>query len=308
MELPVKSKFNYSHKLNQVTSEALMVAVSECKNKLRGKSIYSAEELYSLIKLVDELSTFDLGKFLLVNRGLNGYWTDYVVNFPRNQINSLALLEQKLLSSSVFNATYERQQIFKQENQKQVVTGANLAAIPCGLMSELLDLDFSLVDNIQLSGIDLDTDSLQQSRLKTNPADDRIARSYVTLDAFSLDINEEFDLISSNGLTIYLADDELVVKLFSKFHKALKPGGKLVTSFLTYPAQFGEISEVISCDVNPNDAIAKLIFVDALEVTWNCYRSSVQMESLLSKAGFSRIKIIGDSKYIFPTCVAEKIK
>ncbi|MCL2933346.1 MAG: hypothetical protein MGG11_14170 [Trichodesmium sp. MAG_R03] len=33
------------------------------------------------LELVDELADFPLGKFILQNRGLNGYWTDYVMKY-----------------------------------------------------------------------------------------------------------------------------------------------------------------------------------------------------------------------------------
>ncbi len=38
----------------------------------------------SQLKLIDLLSQFELGRFLLTRGGLNGYWTDYIVKHPRN--------------------------------------------------------------------------------------------------------------------------------------------------------------------------------------------------------------------------------
>jgi chemotaxis methyl-accepting protein methylase len=43
-----------------------------------------------------------------------------------------------------------------------------------------------------------------------------------------MDAVEEFDLISSNGLNIYVKDKEQVIALYQKFFDALKPGGTLV--------------------------------------------------------------------------------
>jgi hypothetical protein len=44
----------------------------------------------------------------------------------------------------------------------------------------------------------------------------------VLADAWSLPFKNELDLISSNGLTFYVADDDRVVDLFKGFHAALK--------------------------------------------------------------------------------------
>jgi hypothetical protein len=227
----MQSFINYSHKHTQIDQNILNSNILECKQRLQCK--YSEpDELALRLKLLEELTQFDLGQFLLINRGLNGYWTDYAINYPREQIDELHELEQCLLRSKPFYATYERQQIFKKINQTKVENGAHLAAIPCGLMSELLDLDFSQVNELQITGIDLDNDSLLLSQRKYAALNLTPKISYLKQDAFSLTINNHFDLISSNGLTIYLTEDKDVLQLFTKFYEALKIGGVLVTSSL----------------------------------------------------------------------------
>jgi hypothetical protein len=57
-------------------------------------------------------------------------------------------------------ATQQRLKLFLQENQKTVINNAKLTCIPCGMMAELLYLDFSNVANVQLTGIDLDPQAL----------------------------------------------------------------------------------------------------------------------------------------------------
>jgi SAM-dependent methyltransferase len=300
-----QSFINYSHKHTQIDQNILNSNILECKQRLQSKYT-DPVELALRLKLLEELTQFDLGQFLLINRGLNGYWTDYVINYPREQIGELYELEQRLLRSKPFYATYERQQIFKKINQTKVKHGAHLAAIPCGLMSELLDLDFSQVNELQITGIDLDNDSLLLSQQKYAALNLTPKINYLKQDAFSLTINNHFDLISSNGLTIYLADDKDVLQLFTKFYEALKIGGVLVTSFLTYPSLFAELSEQTAGEYNDDDHAARIIFGEILEVTWSCFRTTEQISGLLKQAGFSDIAIHGDSKYIFPTCVATK--
>jgi len=117
------------------------------------------------------------------------------------------------------------------------------------------------------------------------------------------------DLISSNGLTIYEADEDRVSELYRIFWRALKPGGKLVTSFLTPPPSLSPQCEWKSDKIDEHDLLMqKIIFVDIIEAKWQCYRSSEQIEKQLQAAGFKEIEFIYDEAKLFPTVVAYKIE
>jgi len=57
--------------------------IEETRERIKQKTIHTGDKPYVTVvkqlELVNELAHFPLGKFLLQNRGLNGYWTDYVV-------------------------------------------------------------------------------------------------------------------------------------------------------------------------------------------------------------------------------------
>jgi sugar/nucleoside kinase (ribokinase family)/ubiquinone/menaquinone biosynthesis C-methylase UbiE len=252
------------------------------------------------IELIDELSQFDFGRYLLENQGINGYWTHYMLTHPwfggktgkNNRGELLSKMEHFVLEKApLMLATQQRFQIFLTENQKQVKEHAKLASIPCGMMNELLYLNFEHIKEIQLIGIDYDASIFHDARLL---AEQKGLLPFVKLfqqDAWQLHFHDEFDLISSNGLTIYEQDDAKIVELFQQFHRALKPGGKLVTSFLTPPPTLADHCEWNMSAVNMDDLLLqKILFVDIIASKFQCYRSTEQTRNQLTSIGYEQIE------------------
>ncbi|XVN42481.1 MAG: hypothetical protein RCG15_07740 [Candidatus Rickettsia vulgarisii] len=52
------------------------------------------------LELLNQLAEFDLGKFLLLNKGLNGYWTSYLILYGLNK-KDLSPLENWVLHSAL---------------------------------------------------------------------------------------------------------------------------------------------------------------------------------------------------------------
>jgi len=132
-------------------------------------------------------------------------------------------------------ATQQRFEIFLMENQKHVKDNVKLCSIPCGMTGELLYLDYKDVENFYLIGIDYDSNAIHAAKLL---AKQKCLLKFIKLirqGAWDLNAQEEFDLISSNGLNIYEANDNRVNQLYKNFFTGLKLGGKLVTSFLIPP-------------------------------------------------------------------------
>lgn len=268
------------------------------------------------LQLVDELAGFDFGRFLLQHHGINGYWTHYMLTHPwygrktdkNNRGDSFSKLEQFILDRSpIILATQQRFEIFLIENQKAVANDAKLACIPGGLLGELLYLDFTGIDAIELIGVDFDRDALKgASQLAAEHQLDQWV-NLLERDAWQLGIEAEFDLLSSNGLNIYEPDDEKVIALYEQFYRSLKPGGKLVTSFLTPPPGLTDSCEWDLGLIDQSDLLfQKLLFGCVLSAKFQCYRSTEQTRSQLKSIGFGQIDFIPDRVGIFPTVVAVK--
>jgi SAM-dependent methyltransferase len=298
------------------STENMDVAIQDIVSRItqQGDKPYATVE--TQLEILEQLSQFEFGRFLMLNRGLNGYWTHYVLTHPwvrqgtpiNHSLDKLTPTEHFLLERAPsMLATQERFKIFLQENQKEVQNGAKLACIPCGMMGELLYLNFDNIDTVELIGLDYDPNSLNDAR---SLATKQNLLPMITLyqgDAWQMTFDNEFDLISSNGLNIYEPDDAKVTQLYQSFYNALKSGGKLVSSFLTAPPTLSESCEWDMSCINPADLLKqKIIFADILEVKWRCFRTSIQTQLQLQSVGFERIEFIYDKAKLFPTVIAYK--
>lgn len=295
-----------SHAIAPAAVESYIKKFSE-KIKQRGDQPHVTVERQ--LDLLKQLSEFDFGRFLLQNQGINGYWTHYMLTYPWFKPEVTPLERYLLERAPVIRATQQRFQIFLIENQKQVKNGAKLACIPCGMMGELLYLNFTGIEDISLVGIDYDAQTLVDARALADKQQYSKWTQLVQGDAWQLQQRNEFDLISSNGLNIYEPDDDKVTALYAQFYQALKPGGKLVTSFLTPPPALTPKCEWDMNHINHDDLLLqKIIFSDIIGAKWQCFRSSEQTRMQLQSVGFKHIEIIYDEAKIFPTVCADKAK
>ena len=259
-----------------------------------------AEEL----TLLNELAQFELGRFLLENKGLNGFWTAYIILHGPQKKNLSELEQWTLHSAPVVKATQERFAIFQTELQQALKENTQMASIPCGLMDDLLGLDYTHHQNVKLVGIDLDPESLNLAKQNAGLHQHKNV-AFVQKNAWDLESSEQFDLITSNGLNIYEPDDKKIVDLYKEFHKSLKPKGILITSFLTPPPALSADSSWR--DYNQEDTLKqRAIFADIIGAQWQAFRTEAQTREQLTEAGFKITKVIYDSQGMFPTVVAEK--
>ena len=268
------------------------------------------------LDILEQLQAFDFGRFLIQNEGIDGYWTHYMLTYPRlgrktgrnNRGELLTELEHFILDCSpLMLATQARFDIFLKENQQAVCEEATLACIPSGLMAELFYLDYRDIDKIKLVGIDLDEQSLRGARALAEEKQFTSCIELHQLDAWTLDEPEVFDLITSNGLTIYEPDANRICALYQTFYRALKTNGKLVTSFLTYPPGFHALCEWNISAINMDDLLLqRIIFSDVLDSKFQCFTSTDDTRAQLESVGFTDIKFRYDKAHVFPTVTAIK--
>lgn len=256
------------------------------------------------LSLLDQLAQFELGRFLLENKGLNGYWTAYIILHGPKKENLSPLEDWTLHSAPVVKATQERFALFQTELQRYLKNDAQIASIPCGLMDDLLGLDYKNHQNVKLIGIDLDPISLELAKKNAELHHNKNV-AFAQKDAWNLESPNQFDLITSNGLNIYEHDDKKVVDLYKEFHKSLKPQGILITSFLTPPPALS--TDSTWRNYNQEDTLKqKAIFADIIGAQWQAFRTEAQTRAQLTEAGFKVIKVIYDTQGMFPTVIAEK--
>ncbi|MDF1654886.1 MAG: methyltransferase domain-containing protein [Coxiellaceae bacterium] len=312
MSEPLDSDRLISHHNGDGCLQQAMDALAE---KIKSNGDTSEATVEQRLDYLQQLSEFDFGRFLIINQGINGFWTHYMLTFPwrgkksgkNNAGEPFSEMETFLLNSPILLATQQRFEIFLQQNQMAVKNGAVLASVPCGLLGELLYLNYKGITDITLAGLDYDPETLHDAKLLAEKQG--IARFVETqqTDAWHLNIENRFDLLSSNGLNIYEPDDDKVTDLYRQFYKALKPGGKLVTSYVTPPPHLCDNCEWDLDKINISDGLKqKAVYLDTLQAKWQCFRSTATTKQQLTDAGFEQLTFLPDRAHMFPTVTAIK--
>ena len=281
--------------------------MAEIRAHLRANQNNLGVPLQQAEDVLNQLASFDLGRHLLLNGSLNGYWTRYCMVLP-HPAGTLHPLEEFLINK-IFLSARERFRIFQEQLQKRLGNDMALASIPSGLMDDLLGLNFQGLDGVTLTGFDIDPASvegaLEIAKQYNLPASVRMQTQ--AMDAWDVGSKfpETFNIISSNGLNFYVTDPEMELALYRSFADALKSGGSLITSFLTPPPSASAASPWLN--VRPEMlTMRKLIFSDILGVKWRNYNTPAQMMDKLRRAGFADFEIIYDGRRIYPTIIAGK--
>lgn len=245
-----------------------------------------------------------IGSEIFDQQGLNGKNTAYLITGDENEEHSL--MRWLLDKAPTVLATRERFGIFQQQIKELLNSGSrSFASVPCGVMDDLLTLDFQGIKGTSLTGVDLDPESLTLARASAEQK--KIICDFYKKDAFNLsDFYEKFDVLISNGLNIYVDNDDKVIDLYKEFFKSLRDGGTLITSFLTPPPLLGGNTwkNIDNSDVIVQSILFKLI----IGVKWQNFRTKKDTIKQLMAAGFKseNIKVIYDSRGMFPTVMAKK--
>ncbi len=256
------------------------------------------------------LAQFQLGRFLLENLGLNGRWTSYVLMHPQRGADAhhssdglpLTELESWLLNRCpIFLATQERFRIFRDLTQPLVRPGMQLASLPAGWMDDLLTLDYANSPGVTLTAIDLDPETLREAEDNYQRRRPPVEAIFERRDAWQLGSAERWDLLTSNGLNIYVPEDDRCTDFYRSVAQALKPDGIFICSFITPPEQWKPKSAEDLED-------QRFLFTEVVPVKWSCVREEGKTRAQLSSAGFEVVSVTYDSQRMFPAVVAKKVK
>ncbi|MBY0280812.1 MAG: class I SAM-dependent methyltransferase [Alphaproteobacteria bacterium] len=296
----------FNLRTHQVFSSDFQHVYNQCRTRLINEGEKSLSTLKEQLDILDQLSEFPLGRFIIENKGMNGYWTDYTLRPPQN--TALKPLEKFYLEKAPSTlATRESFYISQEIMQQNLKNGIKIASLPCGVMANILTLDFSKIENMRLVGIDLDFEVLIYAN---KLAEERKLQNHLELlqhDAWQFESQSEYDMVSSHGLNLYITNEEELLSLYTKCCTALKPGGLFIGSFLT-PSPFdSENSPWDMTKVNEEDLrYQRVIFNDVAKVKWRHFYTYDQVADQLTKAGFADIEFIPDSANIRPVIVAQK--
>jgi hypothetical protein len=258
------------------------------------------------LNLFDQLCEFELGRFLILNKGLNAYWTNELVTWTPDNPRRMTELERSIFEYLPATlATRERYGIFRNELQKSVKGAKTIASVPCGVMSDLLCLED--IERVQFTGIDMDDSALSRARILAESRGLIGQTRLIQQDAWLMENRDEFDVLTSNGLNIYEPDSSRVIELYSLFHLALKENGLLIISFMTPPPFINSESSWKMSEIEPELLrLQKILFMHVIGARWNAMSTEAQTHAQLTTAGFSNIRVIYDRAGMFPTVLANK--
>lgn len=295
-----------SHAADRLTNEEK--ELDSLRTNLLSRAEGSGTSTDGLVKLFDQLCKFDLGRFILLNKGLNAYWTDQIVSWTPNHSRQLSPLESTIFAELPTTlATRERYMTFRRELKKLMRSGVKMLSVPCGFMSDLLDLQH--IDDAFLTGVDLDQQALDGAKENFRRLDITAALDLRKEDAWQINLSNEFDVVTSNGLNIYEHDDNKVLELYRVFHRALRDGGVLITSFMTPPPSIDPDSSWRMDRLDPKLLqLQKTLFSDVIQANWTAFRSERKTRAQLEAAGFTVDRFIYDTAGLFPTVIATKTR
>ena len=282
--------------------------LDEVKERISTIEDLPEEQKQQQLLWVDELASFGLGRFLLQHGGLNGYWTHYIVEhvLGSKELKENGLEAFLLEQAPTVLATRQRSQIFKSLIAEEIAPNKRWASIPGGVMGEFLTLGHSL-EGMEITGIDLDASNFTYAQQLAERNGVRAKLQFEQRDAWSLEEENRYDLVSSNGLNIYVEEEDKLIELYRTFYKMLSHGGVFITSALTVPPIPGRESEWKMDQLNPQHMLMqKVLFQDILGSDWQQYRSTAETIEQLKAVGFTEVTVFFDQAHIFPTFRAKK--
>ena len=283
--------------------------VDSVVKRIRKRGDLGSGTVEEQLALIRELDAFPLGRWILRNQGgLNAEWTNYLIACPPPPEELSCELEWFLVyEAPSVQASRERYWHFQDAIQAELYRAHRIASIPCGRMSEVLTLAPEDLQGVEIFGLDLDSDAL---RLAQSLAVERRVGHQVSLrrgDAWNLDLSPEFDLITTNGLTIYESSEAKVADLYRRLAAGLVPGGLLVTSYLTPPPDLDRRSSWDPAEYDPEALrLESLIFRDICGATWQNHRTEAVLAPMFDDAGLDIERVIWDRARAFPTVLLRK--
>ena len=294
--------------MNLITHRSDKYDVNEELEKIKAR-IMNGPEAEKRIKIFNQLCEFEYGRWLLVNRGLNAYWAAYLVYHDEiKNGKQLHALEKVMLEKSPgVLSSKDRANRNAGILQKMIKSNMTVASLPCAMMNDLLRLNLTNLENLKLVGLDLDPAAIALAQENSKKFNKENLCTFKVADAFELNIENEFDILHSTGLNMYVQTEHELLKLYSNFYKAVKPGGFLIVTSNIPPKDEND-SFVWSLGLREMSELPQqvLIFFDVIQIRQGMYCTKNQIINQLKNVGFINVDVDFDSRKMFLCFIAKK--
>lgn len=300
--------------MNVITHRCDNYDIEEVKNEVKQRilQVQNDQDRNEQMLIYEQLCEFEFGRWLLANRGLNAYWSHYLIHFEEyyegdieSQLHELE--KEMLLKSPGVVAAKEIDSLRSQKLQNLLKNDLTLASVPCGLMNDLLRLDIKDYKGIKLVGIDADYNAIHLAKSNAFKHANESITTFINEDAWKLNIHNEFDVLCSAGLNMYVKEESKLLELYKKFYDAIKPEGCLLITSNTPPSDqeghvFWNMNLIDMAEVRRQ----KVIYNDVIQVRQGLYPNENEIVQQLKSVGFNQVNIIHESRKMFPLFQAFK--
>lgn len=300
-----------SHKDTPNDDVGTALAAARSRIDAAGPEYGSREQLLADLEVWQDC---ELGRWMLVHGGWNASWTRYCIGYDPASPSANEVEHFFLSQSPAVVATRQRSRIFAEVLGDLVGPGTVAMSVPSGLMDALIRLPSAAAAEV-LIGLDLDAEALAgaaANAAKSGLGNVCLARGdawapesaqVVAGDpaAYARGVDGAVDVLTSNGLNIYVTDDADVVELYRGYRRVLGDGGTAVISAVTTQAEW-DLSDVSKAD--SRRALGLTLIND---VQWTNYRSVELTTAQLISAGFEVTEVRFDERRIFPTFIATAV-
>ncbi len=252
-----------------------------------------------------------LGRSLIQSQTFSALWTDYVMVAPPQSETTMHnisddlehfILHRSPLICGWREVFYTFRNLMKDSLRDDIVLGS----IPCGAMRDVLSLDFSKLSNFALIGVDVDESVLSVARGISDEVGLSRFVQFLREDAWELSLRRTVDVVASCGLNIYESHPNRRLSLYERLYQALRPGGKVILSYLTYPPWINSKSSewklegIAKADLD----LERILYDDILDLKCLNFQYSSEVKFELEAVGFEDVEIRYDKHGVFPVAVA----
>lgn len=266
------------------------------------------EGLDHLIPLAEEMAEGPISLRLMRQCGVDGALHDQIIDAALLPTGSMKKhyhpSDVRLLENCTTRGIVERFHNFQDAMHKliregQIGSDSYIASIPCGLMREVLTLNFEGT-RPHIVGIDKDPQSLLASKkLAAEMAISHV--DFYRKDALFLGPIRSVDVLISNGLAVYLDDHELL-ELFQQFQGSMSSGGYFITNHMTPESEWNREHATAEDLKFQHDFLRNIVRGRWLQHL----RPISQVVEMLEQAGFDVLDVREGNTGIFPVYITRR--
>ena len=154
------------------------------------------------LNLLYELASFPMGVYLLENQRFDPFWFSYVTRMASYDDVKTDIEKWFVFDCPFVQAARERHHHVNRLLEASLKSNSTIAAVPCGLMDDLVYHNYFAVENVHIIAVDENKRALKYAEQQANDllCGRPVSFEFVNKDPLGLDINEAISVITNHNL------------------------------------------------------------------------------------------------------------